>query len=772
MHVLGVIMARAGSKGLPDKCVRELLGRPVIDYTFDNALASERLSAIVFSSDSAPAKAIARARGIAVIDRPAELATDTATVDAVARHAVEWWERRHFNPPLSPLCKGKGTTLSLEHGSRTSREGGDAPLPDGRGSDELGPCRSASVPQCLPRDPASLVGANESARTTGLARAEARGSQRRIDMVVLLYGNIPVRADGLIDRAVEHLLRTGADSVRSVAPVTKQHPDWVHRLDGDRMVQFRPNSIYRRQDLEPLYYHDGAVAVVTREALFGALHTPDDHQSFLGRDRRAIVCHPEDAVDIDGPVDLCLAEAILRSREQPAPSPRPSPWKGEGEAYQSRDRKGAELVPKKGTEARSHEGGMSVPRAPASRSSVPQAPASGVGSRKGREGTKKNADASRSGIVDWGVSIGDRQIGAGQAVFVIAEAGVNHSGDVDTALRMVDAAASAGADAIKFQMFRANDLTTATAPMAQYQRSAQEIASHHPLTLPSPPMGERGTAARSKPASQRDMLAQLELSFDEFARIRRHCDELGIVFLATPFGISEVEQLVTLKAPAIKIASTDLTNRTLLSATAAKGLPLIVSTGAATADEIETSVAFLKEAGVADRLILLHCVSRYPTPMEALNLGAIRSLASKFDLPIGLSDHTTSTTTGGLAVAAGACALEKHFTLDREASGPDHAMSLTPNELADYVAAAREAQSALGSGVIGMNKCEREVREVARRSVVAAVRIANGTTIERSMLTCKRPGMGIPATQIDELVGRTAIADLAADTLLSWDVVR
>jgi N-acetylneuraminate synthase/N,N'-diacetyllegionaminate synthase len=600
---------------LPDKCVRGLLGRAVIEYTFDHALASKLLSAIVFSTDSAPAKAVALARGIEVIDRPAELATDTATVDAVARHAVEEWERRGAEKtPLGP------------------------PL--------------------------------------------VRGEARRIDVVVLLYGNIPVRAEGLIDRAIEHLQRTGADSVRSVAPVTKQHPDWVHRLDGDRMVQFRANSIYRRQDLEPLYYHDGAVAVVTRAALFGALAMPEDHQSFLGRDRRAIVCHPEDAVDIDGPVDLCLAEAILRNRA---------------------------------TKPRRHEA------------------------------TKENA-----------IQISDFRVGLGERVFVIAEAGVNHDGDVETALRMVDAAAAAGADAVKFQMFRAADLATATAPMAAYQRAATAAYQR----------------AATKQTSQREMLSRLELSVEEFARIKRRCDERGILFLATPFGRAEVEQLVAMGAPAIKIASTDLTNVELLDAAAATGLPLIVSTGASTCEEIEESVKHLAPYGAADRLVLLHCVSRYPAPIGSINLRVIRTLREAFGVPAGLSDHTTSTRTGALAVAAGACVLEKHFTLDRGAAGPDHAMSLSADELAAYIAAVREAESSLGDGVIGMNEGEHEVREAARRSVVASVAIAKGTRIARSMLTIKRPGTGIPGARIEEVAGRVAATDIPSDTVLAWDMVQ
>jgi len=235
MVALGIVLARAGSKGLPEKCVRPLLGRPLIEYTFDHALASRRLSAVVLTTDSPVARQLARRRGIEVVDRPAALATDEATVDAAARHAVETWETRHL---------------------------------------------------------------------------------RVVDAVVLLYANIPVRAAGVIDRVLEHLERSGASSVRTVAPVGKYHPDWLHRLKGDRMIQFRPNSIHRRQDLEPLYYHDGAAVAVTRAALFAARQQPDDKQAFLGPDRRAVVQRREDAVDVDDLLDLHVAEALLRARAE------------------------------------------------------------------------------------------------------------------------------------------------------------------------------------------------------------------------------------------------------------------------------------------------------------------------------------------------------------------------------------------------------------------------------------------------------------------------
>jgi len=242
VHTLAVIMARAGSKGLPDKCSLPLCGRPLISYTIGHAQEARLVNAIVLTTDSAAAKSVGQAAGIQVIDRPAELAGDSASVVDTVRHAVEAHE-----------CQ------------------------------------------------------------TG----------QKVDVVVILYGNIPVRAPGVVDRCVDHLIRTGCDSVRTVAPVTKQHPDWIHRLEGDKLVQFRPNTIHRRQDLEPLYYHDGAVIAVKRDNLFIPEAFENPH-GFFGHDRRAVVQNPEDAVDVDTRVDLFLAEAILRSRGEAAVADPPT----------------------------------------------------------------------------------------------------------------------------------------------------------------------------------------------------------------------------------------------------------------------------------------------------------------------------------------------------------------------------------------------------------------------------------------------------------------
>jgi N-acetylneuraminate synthase/N,N'-diacetyllegionaminate synthase len=669
MVTLGIILARTGSKGLPGKCVRELLGRKLIEYTFDHAKASKLLTHVVLTTDCEEAKELARAYDIEVIDRPAELATDTATVDAAARHAVEEWERSHeATKPRSH--EGVGTEASLTR----------------RVKDRL---RHEGTPPLNP----PLV----------------RGEARRVDIFVLLYGNIPVRRAGLIDEAIEKLIATGADSVRSVAPVTKQHPDWVHRLEGDRMVQFRPNSIYRRQDLAPLFYHDGAIVVVTRAALFGALQTPDDKQAFLGRDRRAIVCEPEDAVDVDTAVDLHLAEAVLRQ-----------------------------------------------------------------GQRRSDEATKRRRlENCRLSMIDCRLAIAGREVGGGARTFVIAEAGVNHNGDILTALRMVETAKQCGADAVKFQMFRAAELASTEAPAAAYQHE------------------------RCGATSQREMLSKLELSDREFARIARRCDEVGIALVITPFGVEDVARIQThcsqssgthvdvkefdgsrgLKpaaqgVAAIKIASTDLTNGPLIDAAARTELPMIVSTGASTLDEIRAAVERISALSAGDRLVLLHCVSCYPTPGDAINLRAIQALGNAFRVPAGLSDHTTSTQTGGWAVAAGARVLEKHFTLDKSAAGPDHAMSLSPLELTEYVRAVREAERALGTGEVGVSHLEEDVRRAARKSVVAAQAIGAGTRITPEMLTLKRPGTGIEPDRMGELLGRHASIDIPGDTLLSWKMVK
>jgi N,N'-diacetyllegionaminate synthase len=345
------------------------------------------------------------------------------------------------------------------------------------------------------------------------------------------------------------------------------------------------------------------------------------------------------------------------------------------------------------------------------------------------------------------VRIGPHAVGPGRRVLVVAEAGVNHDGSVERALSLVDAAVEAGADAVKFQMFRADELVTASAPMAAYQQKAC------------------GTT------SQREMLTKLELAFESFACLRDYCDRKGALFFATPFSVADVDRLVKLSVPAIKIASTDLTNPVLLRAAVDTGLPMIVSTGASSEEEIRSNVSRLLTSGAAGRLVLLHCVSCYPTPLHAANLRAVATLARTSGVPTGFSDHTTSTQTGGWAVCAGACILEKHLTLDRAAAGPDHAMSLDPDSFRVYVENVRLAETALGTSELGMSDLERPVREVAGRSIVSRCGITRGTVLQAGSLDVKRPGGGIEPGRLEELLGRRAAVDIPADTVLSWEMI-
>lgn len=345
-----------------------------------------------------------------------------------------------------------------------------------------------------------------------------------------------------------------------------------------------------------------------------------------------------------------------------------------------------------------------------------------------------------------GLHIGPRQTEPGH-VCLIAEAGVNHNGSVERALRMVEMARESGADAVKFQVFTAQALVQSGARTAAYQRQA------------------------SGQTDQNALLADLELTHEDFARIAAHCHDCGIEFLATPFDPLEVEFLVQLGVPAIKIASPDLTYRPLVRAAFATNLPVLLATGAAQTHEMDQTVTWFRELRTDDDLVLLHCVSAYPTPDSNANLRRVASLRERFGLPVGYSDHTRSLDAGGLAVALGACVVEKHFTLDRSLPGPDHAMSLAPADLTRYVAQVRRAQTLLGDGSLDHAPLERDVRRVARRSIVAVRDIPAGHNIEPEMLACKRPAGGIDPCHLDDILRRRTRCDVPAGTALSWEML-
>jgi N-acetylneuraminate synthase/N,N'-diacetyllegionaminate synthase len=326
------------------------------------------------------------------------------------------------------------------------------------------------------------------------------------------------------------------------------------------------------------------------------------------------------------------------------------------------------------------------------------------------------------------LTIGRRTVGPGEPCFVIAEAGVNHNGDPERAHALVRAAADAGADAIKFQAFRADDLAAEEALAAPYQR-------------------------RSGATSQLDLLRGLELDASTFASLSDHAVEHGLIFIASAFDEASVEMLDRIGVAAYKIASPDVANPLLLVAVGSRRRPVILSTGTADLAEVQTAVKIVTAAG-ADGLVVLQCTSAYPAPANQSNLRAMSTMEEALGVPIGFSDHTPGDEIALAAVALGACVLEKHFTLDRSLPGPDHRASLEPNELALLISRVRRVESALGDGIKVPTAAELENAALIRRSLAAAVDLAAGTVLERAMMTALRPGTGIPVARLDELVGR------------------
>jgi len=330
-------------------------------------------------------------------------------------------------------------------------------------------------------------------------------------------------------------------------------------------------------------------------------------------------------------------------------------------------------------------------------------------------------------------------------VFIIAEAGVNHNGSLELALKLIDAAQASGADAVKFQTFRADRLAARSAPKAQYQ--------------------ERTTAEAE---SQFVMLERLQLDADAHRRLNEHCRKVGIQFLSSPFDQGSADLLASMDMPIYKVPSGEITNLPFLDHLARKNRPMILSTGMSTLEEVEEAVRTIRAAGVTE-LTLLHCVTEYPAPYAEINLRAMQTLKSAFDLPVGYSDHTSGIEIAIAAAAMGAVVIEKHFTLDRSLPGPDHAASLEPAELRQMVAAIRHVESALGSGVKAPAPCELQNMPIARKSIVAARSLPAGHRLESADLDIKRPGSGLAPKLLPELVGRILRSEVDKDDMINWD---
>ena len=340
--------------------------------------------------------------------------------------------------------------------------------------------------------------------------------------------------------------------------------------------------------------------------------------------------------------------------------------------------------------------------------------------------------------------IAGRPVARDADVFVIAEIGVNHDGSVDRAVELVGSAREAGADAVKLQLFRADRLVHASATAASYQ------------------------VANCGAVDQASLLSRFELTPGAVAKVVEAIRSAGLVPIATPFSIADVELIESLDLPAIKLASPDLVNLPLLDRAMSTGRPLLLSTGAATLDEIDATVSRLETHPFA----LLHCVSAYPTPVDAAHLSWVNKLENRFPaLPIGYSDHTDQPMAGALAVAAGARVIEKHLTWNRDAIGPDHRASFDPSQFADYVQSIRTAQRLLGSGTKRVLPIEDDVRRLSRQSLVLARNVEAGQSLQRDDLEVRRPGTGIPAASFEAIVGRQLRSTHAAGTLLAWDML-
>jgi len=331
-----------------------------------------------------------------------------------------------------------------------------------------------------------------------------------------------------------------------------------------------------------------------------------------------------------------------------------------------------------------------------------------------------------------------------QPVFIIAEAGVNHNGDLSLAKQLIEVAAAAGADAVKFQTFKAENLVDKQAPKAAYQQQ---------------------TTATNE--SQFAMIKKLELDLDTHRQLILHCQQCKIMFLSSPFDLDSIRMLYELDLKIFKIPSGEITNLPYLREIGRLGKPVILSTGMSDMDEIEATIKILYSAGLKEKdLTILHCNTEYPTPMVDVNLRAMQTLATNFDTSVGYSDHTLGIEIPIAAVALGAKVIEKHITLDKNLPGPDHKASLEPESLTAMIKAIRNLEQAMGDGEKKPTPSEIKNRPIVRKSIVAKRQIKRGELLSNSNLTVKRPASGISPMEWDQVINTPAIRDFQPDELI------
>lgn len=340
------------------------------------------------------------------------------------------------------------------------------------------------------------------------------------------------------------------------------------------------------------------------------------------------------------------------------------------------------------------------------------------------------------------VRIGKRSVGEGHPCYIIAEAGSNHNRNKSTARKLIEVAAEAGVDAVKFQTYSAETLYSKNTP--------------------------RFTTFKDR--DMYDLIKEIELPRQWQGELSDICRSNGVEFLSSPFDNRAIDELAELDVPAYKIASFELVDLDLIGYAASKKKPMILSTGMANLGDIEEAVRTILKMKNKD-VVLLHCNSLYPTPVEIVNLRAMDTMRLAFNVPIGFSDHTLGIHMAQVAVARGANVLEKHFTLDRRMKGPDHPFAIEPDELKDLITRIREVESALGDGVKDRAPEEEENYVKGRRSIVAKVRIPKGTKITKDLLINKRPGHGIQPKFKEVVIGRVAKRDIEEDEVITWDMV-
>lgn len=341
------------------------------------------------------------------------------------------------------------------------------------------------------------------------------------------------------------------------------------------------------------------------------------------------------------------------------------------------------------------------------------------------------------------IQIENKIIGGNHPCFIIAEVGVNHNGDVKLAKALIDEAVKAGVDAVKFQTFKTEDLVTRNAKMASYQKKNLNIRD-----------------------SQFSMLKRLELSHQNFIILKKYCRKKGIIFLSTAHTESEIDFLDKIVS-IHKVASGDLTNIPLLEKIAKTKKSVILSTGMGTMLEIKEAISALRN-NRNGKIIVLHCTTNYPCSLDEVNLRAMLSIQKETGLLVGYSDHTKGTIVSAIAVAMGAKVIEKHFTMDKMLPGPDHSASLDPKDLKQMVDLIRDTEKILGNDIKTPSRSEKKISIDARKSIVAKVDISKGEKIKPEMLIIKRPGNGIKPGEIKLVIGKSAKANIPADSLINW----